>query len=400
MPTTAIHEDARSVGLDLRRWQRTLDLLAEWCRRGLIPSAGLICGRSDRTTRARVFGNQHLGNLTGGGNSSDGATQTVDETAAPIRDDAIFLVASITKPIVALGALLLVERGQLSLDDRVCEIVSSFRGRGKYGVTVRHLLTHTSGLPDMLTNNRELRESHSPLEAFLAGACAAEMGFPPGRGVRYQSMGFAVLGEIIRSVSGCSCSDFLRTEIFEPLWMNDTSLGAPDDWFDGPDAKAARIAEIRVPEDQREAAVDWGWNSRYWRGLGAPWGGVFSTPADLARFAQLMLSGGSLDGVRIFSRATVEAATRNQLTGMPGVPTTDRETRPWGFGWRLNWPGFSPYFGDLLGPRMYGHMGATGTVLWMDPDRDAFAVILTTEPQEPHGTYLSRLSNAIAATLL
>jgi len=383
MPTLETHDDARSVGLDPPRWQRTLDLLGEWCRRGLIPSAGVVCGRSDRATRPYVFGNQ-----------------TVNGTAVPVRDDAIFLVASITKPIVALGALLLVERGQLSLDDRVCEIVSSFRGRGKYGVTVRHLLTHTSGLPDMLPNNRELRESHSPLDAFLAGACSAEMGFPPGRGVRYQSMGFAVLGEIIRSVAGQSCADFLRTEIFEPLWMNDTSLGAPENWFSGPDARGARIAEIRVPDDQRDSALDWGWNSRYWRGLGAPWGGIFSTPADLARFARMMLSGGSLEGASIFSKATVEAATRNQLLGMAGVPATDRETRPWGFGWRLNWPGFSPYFGDLLGPRMYGHMGATGTVLWMDPDRDAFAVILTTEPQEPHGTYLARLSNAIAASLL
>jgi CubicO group peptidase (beta-lactamase class C family) len=113
-----------------------------------------------------------------------------------------------------------------------------------------------------------------------------------------------------------------------------------------------------------------------------------------------MLSGGTLDGTRVFSRATIEAATRNQLTGLPGIPIADRESRPWGFGWRLHWPGASPYFGDLLGPRMYGHMGATGTVLWLDPDRDAFAVILTTQPQEPHGTYLARLSNAIAASFV
>jgi CubicO group peptidase (beta-lactamase class C family) len=383
MSTIPIHDDARSVGLDTRGWQRTLDLLADWCRRGLIPSAGIVCGRSDRATQPHLFGNQTLGS-----------------SAPPIREDAIFLVASITKPIVSLGALLLVERGQLSLDDRVCEIVSSFRGRGKYGVTVRHLLTHTSGLPDMLPQNRELRESHSPLEAFLAGTCAAEMGFPPGRGVRYQSMGFALLGEIIRCVTGQSCSDFLRIEIFEPLWMNDTSLGAPAEWFSSPDAKASRIPEIRVPEDQRDSAADWGWNSRYWWGLGAPWGGVFSTPSDLARFARMMLCGGLLEGTRICSKATIEAATRNQLRGMPQIPATDRETRTWGYGWRLHWPGFSPYFGDLLGPRMYGHMGATGTVMWMDPDRDAFAVILTTEPQEPHGTYLTRLSNSVAASLL
>lgn len=383
MPATGIEDDARAVGLDPRQWQRTLELLDDWCRRGLIPSAAVVCGRSDRATRTHVFGNQ-----------------TLDPASPPVREDVIFLIASITKPIVAMGALLLVERGLLSLDDRVCEIVSQFRGRGKYGVTLRHLLTHSSGLPDMLPNNRELRESHASLDEFLAGICGAEMGFPPGRGVRYQSMGFGVLGEIIRTISGRSCADFLRTEIFQQLWMNDTSLGAPAEWYDEANGRAARIAEIRVPEDQRDAAYDWGWNSRYWRGLGAPWGGVLSTPADLARFAQAMLSGGTLDGTRIFSKATVEAATRNQLFGLTGVPAADREARPWGFGWRLNWPGTSPYFGDLLGPRMYGHMGATGTVLWLDPDRDAFAVILTTQPQEPHGTYLSRLSNSIAASLV
>ena len=189
-----------SANLNPDRWQGTLDQLAEWCRRGLIPSAGIICGRSDRATRPRYFGHQSL-----------------DETVGPIRDDAIFLVASITKPIVAMGVLLLVERGQLSLDDRVCEIVSSFRGRGKYGVTVRHLLTHTSGLPDMLPNNRELRESHALLDAFVAGTCGVEMGFLPGRAVRYQSMGFGLLGEIIRTLTGLSCSEFLRVEIFGNL---------------------------------------------------------------------------------------------------------------------------------------------------------------------------------------
>jgi CubicO group peptidase (beta-lactamase class C family) len=382
MHDTSLHDDAREIGLEPGRWERALDLLRDWCGRGLIPSAAIICGRSDRSVRPRFFGRQ-----------------TLTEESPPLREDAIFLVASITKPIVAMGALLLVERGQLSLDDRVCEIVSQFRGLRKYALNIRHLLTHSSGLPDMLVSNRDLRASHAPLEAFVEGACSAEMGFPPGRGVRYQSMGFAVLGEIIRTLSGRSCQDFLRAEIFEPLWMNDTTLGAPENWFEGPNAKVARIPEIRVPEDQHDAANDWGWNSRYWRGLGAPWGGILSTPADLARFAQVMLAGGIGNGTRIFSKATVEAATRNQLLGL-AVPAADRDCRPWGYGWRLHWPGFSPYFGDLLGPRMFGHMGATGTLLWADPDRDAFAVILTTEPQDPHGTYLTRLSNAIAAAFL
>src|SRR5690606_38418144 len=156
-------------------------------------------------------------------------------------------------------------------------------GKGKYGVTVRHLLTHTSGLPDMLPNNRELRESHAKLETFVAGACEAEMGFPPGRGVRYQSMGFALLGAIIQSVAGRPCRDFLRTGIFEPLWMHDSELGAPADWYDGSSPRLSRFSLIRVSDDQKAEATDWGWNSRYWRTLGAPWGGMLSTAGDLAR---------------------------------------------------------------------------------------------------------------------
>ncbi|MFQ5732274.1 MAG: serine hydrolase domain-containing protein, partial [Planctomycetaceae bacterium] len=321
--------------------------------------------------------------------------QTIAD-APPLRDDAIFLIASITKPIVATAALMLVERGRLALGDRVSDVVEEFGGAGRYGITMRHLLTHTSGLPDMLPNNIELREAGSPLSAFVEGTCNAEVAFPPGRGVQYQSMGFAMLGEIIARIDGRSCRDFLREEIFRPLGMNDTELGAPDDWFAGDAPPADRIAEIRLPEHQSPDST-WHWNTRYWRSLGAPWGGLLTTPADLSRFARMMLRDGELDGVRILSPAGVRAATRNQLEPMREVPEEDRRCRPWGLGWRLNWPAHSANFGDLLGPRTFGHWGATGTVMWMDPGLDAFAVILTTQPQEPHGRTLSRVSNMIAA---
>jgi CubicO group peptidase (beta-lactamase class C family) len=84
---------------------------------------------------------------------------------------------------------------------------------------------------------------------------------------------------------------------------------------------------------------------------------------------------------------------------MPDVPEADRRTRGWGLGWRLNWPAHSANFGDFPGSRTYGHWGATGTVHWMDPENDAFVVLLTTRPQEPHGTWLARVSNAVAAAL-
>ncbi|HUG92331.1 MAG TPA: serine hydrolase domain-containing protein [Planctomycetaceae bacterium] len=370
------------VGLDAGRWQRVLELAAGDCRDGRAPAIALAVARGGRTTGVHGFGRQRL--------AAD---------SPPLRDDAIFLVASITKPVVAMGALLLVERGLLTLADRVSDFVPGFLRIGKAGVTIRHLLTHTSGLPDMLPDNRELRAANAPLASFVENTCEVRPDFPPGRGVQYQSMGFAVLGEVLSHVTGLSCAEFLRREVFEPLGMHDTALGAPETWFSGPAPVIDRVPEIRVPPEQADGP-GWNWNSRYWRTLGAPWGGLLTTPSDLGRFAQAMLNRGRPGGVTVWSPATIAAATRNQLEFLPDVPEADRRCRPWGLGWRLQWPAHSANFGDLLGPRSFGHWGATGTVLWIDPDLEAFAVILTTQPQEPQGSLLSKLSNAIAAALL
>src|SRR5262249_25027519 len=106
-----------------------------------------------------------------------------------------------------------------------------------------------------------------------------------------------------------------------------------------------------------------------------------------------------LDGTRVLSQASVRAMTRNQLDYFPALPEEDRRCRSWGLGWRLGWPGRSDNYGDLVGPRVFGHWGATGTVLWMDPDTDAFFVLLTNQPQGDEGRYLARASNAFAACL-
>ncbi len=374
-------ESAEEIGLNAARWQTATQLLEAWCRSGEIPSASLVVGRSGKTLKPCYFGRQ-----------------TLDENSPPLRDDAIFLIASITKPIVGLGALLLIERGLLTLGDRVIEYLPEFGRNGKSGITIRHLLTHTSGLPDMLPNNQQLRIAQSPLSVFVEDTCEIAPAFTPGRNVQYQSMGLAILGEVIARIAGCSCAEFLQRELFAPLQMHDTVLGTPDDWYQGEAPRVERIAEIRTPPEQ-ESATHWGWNSRYWRSLGAPWGGLLTTPADLAAIARLMLNHGRVDGQSLLSPAAIAAATRNQLEHMPSVPADEMRKRPWGLGWRLNWPAHSANFGDLLGPRTFGHWGATGTLLWIDPDRDIFAAILTTRPQEPRGRYLARLSNAIMAAI-
>ena len=366
-------------GLSLRRWNLALELVRKWTEQDRVPAAAILVGRRGMTPGPQLFGRQR-----------------VDANSPPQRDDAIFLIASITKPIVAMGAMLLIERGQLTLNDRVTDFLPEFGKKGKYGTTIRNLLTHTSGLPDMLPTNVDLRKANAPLTEFVAGACAITPDFPPGRSVQYQSMGFAVLAAIMEQISGMSCAEFLRHEFFQPLGMHDTSLGAPADWFDGTQPTIDRIAEIRVPPDQVES-TDWNWNSRYWRQLGAPWGGLLTTPMDLGQFVQVMLNNGRAGERQLLSPATVSESTGNQLAVMKEVPDEERRFRPWGFGWRLQWASHANTFGDLVSPKTYGHWGATGTLLWIDPEKDSFVLILSTQPLDPNGAPFQRASNAIVA---
>jgi CubicO group peptidase (beta-lactamase class C family) len=360
------------VGFVPARLQRAFDLLAEWVKKDRIPAAALCVGRKGKMVEPYLVGRQR------------------PAQSAPLRKDAQFLIASITKPVVATAFMLLVERGQVGLQDPVALHLPKFAGNGKQDVLVRHLLTHTSGLPDMLPNNEKLRAAHKPLSAFIDEICQLPLLFPAGTKVNYQSTGIAMLGEIVHQVTGTSIRDFLHKEIFRPLGMLDTSLG----WEP---AKKDRIAAIRIGAEQEK--TDWNWNSPYWLGFGAPWGGLVTTPADLARFCLMMLNGGSLGSVRILSRATVQAMTANQLAMMPQVPEEERRCRPWGLGWRRQWPDHPSSFGDLVGLRAYGHWGATGTLCWIDTEQDAFFILFTTQPLDDVERFLARVSNVIAAAI-
>jgi CubicO group peptidase (beta-lactamase class C family) len=374
-------QSVRHLGLDESRWDRAVQLANTLVAQGVLPTVVFQVVTPEGMSTPSVAGRTSLSH------------------AAPARADSIFLTASLSKPLVAMAVLRLVEAGLLSLQDRVAELIPEFDAAPRRAMTLRHLLTHTSGLPDMLPNNRALRTSQAELSRFVTGTCAVTLDFPPGRGVQYQSMGFALLGEIIARVSGVSCGEYLRREIFEPLGMRDSVLGASAESLGEGGALQQRLVEVRVPEDQRDG-IDWNWNSRYWRALGAPWGGVLSTVPDLSRFLQMMLRGGELGGARLFAPATIEAATTNQLESLHDLPDADRRTRGWGYGWRLNWTGHSACFGDLLSPATYGHWGATGTLWWVDPVREVGLVLLTSQPLERDRTEHLRLSNAIAAAIV
>jgi CubicO group peptidase (beta-lactamase class C family) len=393
-----------AIGFDAARIDHVYARLTEWTHEDRIAGAGIAIGRHGKMLEPRVFGRHRP-----------------DMSSPAMSDDAIFLIASPTKPIAVTALMMLVERGQIELDDLVVEFVPEFAPHGKDKIRLRHLMTHTSGLPDQLSENIKLRSEHAPLDAFVRGVCQLKPDFAPGTAVQYQSMGILMLAEVLRRVAGKPLADFLRDELFQPLGLADTALGAPDGWWTGSPAKAGRIAHVRL--DAQQIDTDWNWNTRYWRSLGAPWGGLLTTPHEFAVICQFFLDSLKGEGptqrlgkgdfgfgqrsasnppqrATILSPAAARAMTTNQLQAMPAVPEEDRRTRPWGLGWRLNWPSHSANFGDLLGPRAFGHWGATGTLVWIDPDADAFLVLFTTQPQEPEGRYLARISNMVCAAMI
>jgi beta-lactamase class C len=264
--------------------------------------------------------------------------------------NAVFLLASITKPMTATAVMILSDRGKLSLNDPAQKFIPEFRGEGRERVTIRHLVTHTSGLPDMLADNEELRKRHAPLKDFVAGTCRTPLLFTPGTKVSYQSMGILLAAEIVERISKRPLRDFLRDEIFLPLGMKDTSLGL-----------GTRKLADTMPSDV-EGKSDWDWNSPYWRNLGVPWGGAFATAADVERFLRYFTK----PQPPILKKSTAAAMITNQNQGL---------NQAYGIGWRLG-----SNFAKGASERTFGHGGSTGTFTWLDPERDLSFVLLTTKP--------------------
>lgn len=272
-----------------------------------------------------------------------------------------FLLASITKPMTATAVMILHDRNALSLADPVRRFIPEFSGGGRDSITIKHLLTHTSGLPDMLPENEALRRAHAPLAEFVAGACKTPLLFKPGTQVKYQSMGLLLAAEIVERITGTRLRDFLHKEVFDPLRMAQTSLG-----LGGRAIASTALCQVSGNDD-------WNWNSPYWRDLGAPWGGAHASAADVAKFCRAFLRPAS----SILKPATAAAMVKNQTEGL---------NQPWGLGWKVQPGGF----GKACSAETFGHDGSTGTLAWADLARDLTFVLLTTRPAAEDREHLLR----------
>ena len=271
------------------------------------------------------------------------------------QGDTIYDAASLTKVVATTPAVLLLhERGKLNVQDPVRVHLPEFTGQGREAITIRHLLTHTSGLrPDISVNGWSGHQE-------CIAKCMAELPrAAPDKRFIYSDINFQLLDEVVRRVSKKRMDVFCAEEVFGPLKMHDTG-------YNPPAAKRTRIAPTTVTDGKALLGVVHDPRARKTSGV-AGHAGLFTTAPDLARYARMLLQAGELDGVRLFKPETVQLMTSVQ------TPSSLPARR--GLGWDIDTSYSSPR-GHKFPLGSFGHTGFTGPSLWIDPYSKTFVVFL------------------------
>lgn len=277
--------------------------------------------------------------------------------------DAMFLLGSISKPINVTAVMTLFDQGKFQLEDRVKKFLPAFAGERREEVTLQHLLTHTSGLPDQLANNNELRRQHATLTEFADHATRAPLGFAPGAKYQYSSMGILLATRIAELISGSDILTLVDRQVLQPLGMKHSAQGLGR--FKLEDMIACQM-EGAAPESGSgdPQAKEWDWNSPYWRKLGAPWGGTHASAPDIARFLDEFL--------HVRGKVVKPETARQMITNHNPAGFTPR-----GLGFGVGKESGSPGCSE----RTFGHTGSTGTLCWADPASETICVVLTSLPR-------------------
>ncbi|MCG6155564.1 serine hydrolase domain-containing protein [Rubinisphaera margarita] len=313
-------------------------VVKEGIENGQMPGCVVLIGHRGKIVLAKAYGHRQS-----------------EPEAVPMTLDTVFDLASLTKPVATATSILhLVEQGKLKLDQKVTAILPTFTGNGKENITVRQLLIHQSGL---IADNSIHDYGNGPQQAFER-IDALKLTADPGTKFIYSDVGFIVLGRIVEAVSGTPLNEYAAAHIFKPTGMQETGY-LPD----------KSLHSRTAPTEQRNG--DWMRGEvhdprAYALNGVAGHAGLFSTAEDLARYATMMLNGGTIDRQRVLKPETIEL--------MITPHEVSRGVR--GLGWDIQSP-YSSNRGDQLSERAFGHGGFTGTVLWIDPDQDLFFIFLS-----------------------
>jgi uncharacterized protein YbbC (DUF1343 family)/CubicO group peptidase (beta-lactamase class C family) len=342
-----------------------------------LPGAVVLVGHKGKIVFRKAYGNRSL-------------VPTIEKMAV----DTIFDAASLTKPIAtATSIMILVERGQIRLNDTIGKLIPEIEDENAKKVTVQQLLTHVSGYqPDF-----DLREKWTGRDGMLQALYKEKLRQPAGTKFVYSDIGFIVLGEIVRRISSLSLNDFAKGELFTSLKLKDSFFtplynivfdnlaslpsGQTASFLDTQKARLAPTENIKGQQNYLGSKFEGSEKNgnvvlrgevhdptAFRMGGVAGHAGLFSTADDLARFCQMLLNGGILDGKRILSSNTVARMTA------PIVVSEDGATR--GLGWDMN-SSFSSNRGELFPLGSFGHTGFTGTSIWIDRVSQTFVVFLS-----------------------
>ena len=319
-------------------------------------------------TKSRVIARYAVGRLDWG------ASPAVDEHT-------IWDLASLTKVVgLTSGIMQLVGEGKISLDAPVQRYLPAWTGRNKERVTVRHLLSHTSGLPAFRPYDQQTHDPDSLAKLMFS----TQLDTVPGARMVYSDIGAYMLGRVLEEVSGQSQDQYLHDHVFRPAKMHETMYRPPVSLF-------PRIAPTEYDSTQRRRLVRGMVHDEraYYLGGVSGHAGLFSSAHDLTRLAQAYLNGGVIDGVRILPKAQIAEFTTRQVE--------DRA-----LGWQK--PSGSNSAGRLMSDAAFGHTGFTGTSVWMDPQYDVFVILLSnrvnpTRNNQKIGRVRTQLADAVLSVV-
>lgn len=338
--------DPASLGFDPARLALVSKAVHEAIDNHVVSGAVVLVGRSGKIALVEAVGNRQ-----------------VKPAPEPMARDTIFDMASLTKPVAtASSVMLLIERGQLRLDQRLGDLLPEFDNHGKGAITLEQLLRHRSGL---IADNPVSDYEDGP-ETAWKNLANLDLSGTPGEKFLYSDVNFIILGRIVERVSGKPLKEFALEEIFKPLGMTSTRFGrSPDD--DPSTWPLDRTAPTAFEDGQWLTGLVHDPRARLLGGY-AGHAGLFSTADDLALYAQMILN----EGEGTNGRCILAPLTVRLMTDPGDTPEGQRR----GLGWDIS-TGFSSPRGALFGPRSFGHTGFTGTSIWIDPDTQTFVILLT-----------------------
>jgi CubicO group peptidase (beta-lactamase class C family) len=307
---------------------------------GHLPGAVVLVGRGNKVLYHKAFG-----------------LEVAEPFHKAMEKDTIFDLASLTKPIAtAPSVLILVDRGRIDVNDYVSKYLPAFGCNGKEQVRIKHLLTHTSGLPAYAdANDLRTRFGEFCPDKVIETICGLKAQSPPGEQFRYSCLGYITLARIVKDVTGQDIDEFSRANIFQPLGMKHTRFNPPASW-------QGRIAGTEIVNGTLLCGTVHDPLGRLMDGTSGN-AGLFSTASDLSIYCRMLLNGGIWNGKRILSPAAVAMLT-----------TTQSQGRAYGFDVSS---AYAWVKGPNASPSAFCHTGYTGTSLVCDPDTGTYLIVLT-----------------------